>query len=739
MIVKLMPTKQLFFNSENGYRVLSCLPVYDPFEEDVKDVYPELVLNSYNNFTLNGSNITNLQLKEEYELEIREDKRSKYPASYVMVCWAGIDIDEDIKIAPEQEVKFLSQFMEKIQSERIHKAYPNFVQMIIDGKEEEIDYHNIEQVGPVRFEKYVNDVKGHFHSLKYLPILSDWEITDDKHIDTLVEAYATPEELKEAFDSNPYHIFFDLLHFPFTRTDRAVLNKRPELIDSKERCEYGCMEILRQSELDGDTRMDSDLMMEMAEELIPECADKIPEVVNSSELIHYDSDMEYASFESTYQAEQTIAECLLDRINNPEPMEMDWAQFTTVDGFECTEQQSKILQLANNEKFCMLNGNAGSGKSSAMKALVLMLEYYNKSYVQLAPTGKASARLRETTGRPASTIHMYLVREDSNFCPDYIIVDEASMIGVELFARLLKSISKDTRIVFVCDEAQLASISCGNVVQDIIDSGVVPTAKLTKIFRYGTSGLATIATDTRNGKLGIRTENGKYDDYKFYKAENPITQIVDIYGKLLEEGYHKDDILILCPFNKGKQGTYEINKAIQTRYNDHVGKTASYEIKGQATIMFKIGDKVINTHNNYNMPSFQYDEDGSMVESAKTMFVANGDIGYVRHIKETSEGVVMAVEFDNGIACVKGSDINNLLLGYAISIHKSQGSQSKVVIMYTDKAHKRMLSKNLLYVGDSRAQEMLIEIGDIEAIKEGLQRSEEKERDTWLKEMLENG
>ena len=158
---------------------------------------------------------------------------------------------------------------------------------------------------------------------------------------------------------------------------------------------------------------------------------------------------------------------------------------------------------------------------------------------------------------------------------------------------------------------------------------------------------------------------------------------------------------------------------------------------GKNVTQFKVGDKVINTHNEYHMPCFEYDEDGSLVESTGEIMVMNGDLGYVRYIKDTEQGVVMAVEFESGMAKISGGKMSNLLLGYAISIHKSQGSQAKVVIVVTDKIHKRMLTRNLLYVADSRARELLIEIGNVDAIEEGLERQENKDRDTWLKEMME--
>jgi exodeoxyribonuclease V alpha subunit len=331
-----------------------------------------------------------------------------------------------------------------------------------------------------------------------------------------------------------------------------------------------------------------------------------------------------------------------------------------------------------------------------------------------------------------------VLAQDGHIDSDFVIIDECSMVGVHLLSKLFDICESNTRFIFVCDEAQLASISCGNVVQDIIDSGAVPTATLTKIFRYGSSGLATVATDTRKGKVGPR-QNSNYPDYQFISIDDkPIAQILDAYNSLLDK-YTKDDIMILSSFNKGPVGTVAINKAIQSRYNPNPDTNAIRKVSGGEEIMFKVGDKVINTHNEYHCPCFRVDEDGSLVESMNDIMVMNGDMGYIRHIKETDTGIVMTVEFDTGMARIYGPYMNNLLLGYAISIHKSQGSEAKAVIVITSPMHKRMLSSNLLYVADSRAKEQLIEIGDVETIKEGLKRHEQKERETWLCELLKEG
>ena len=729
--IKLKPIKRIFFNPSNGYKVLSCEPVGS---------YPNLMLNSYNNFTLAGTNLGMVDVGDEYELEIRENQKAKYPASYVLVGFTDIDVSaEGIKITPEQELKILRHVCDGKQPKYVHEAYPDFVQMVLDGREEEIDHKKIYNVGPVRFEEYVNKIKGYFTTVQFLPIASSWNIENDKDIEKLIKVFATPVELNQALESSPYHIFFDLLNYSFDKSDRYVLDKRPDLINSKERCEFACLAILQENEDEGDTRIYTDLLEELAEEKVPECVKYVRDVVRNSERIYYDAEQEYSSNKATYEAEVNIAENIKDRLKAPNFFEEketpDFERYRSIDGFNCTDEQMQILYDVWDKNVAMLTGGAGVGKTQSMKSVVKMLENNHIDYLLLAPTGIASKRLKESTGRPASTIHMALacgVPKDFN---GVLAIEESSMVSVHLLSMLLTAIGNKCKLLFICDPAQLASIACGNIVQDIIDSKVVPITKLTKVFRYGSSGLATVATDTREGKLGPR-QNGNYPDYQFTPiGGKPIAQILDAYDSLLDK-YTKDDIMILSSFNKGPVGTVAINKAIQSRYNSNPDTNAKRKISGGEEIMFKMGDKVINTHNEYHCPCFRVDEDGSLVESMNDIMVMNGDMGYIRYIKETDTGIVMAVEFDTGMARIYGPYMNNLLLGYAISIHKSQGSEAKAVIVITSPMHKRMVSANLLYVADSRAKEQLVEIGDIETIKEGLKRHEQKERETFLCELL---
>lgn len=653
-----------------------------------------------------------------------------------MLAYEGVDFGEEgIVVDPRYELEILSRLMDSNQAKYVHEAYPNFVSLVLNGKEDTISHKNIYNVGEKRLPLYISKVQADCKAILFYPTAFDNGIVSGEDIRELQTHFNTPDELKNALSTNPYHVYVDLIGYSFDKADRLALKYHPEFINSKERCEYGCLEILKENQLLGDTRLNANIMASEAKALVPEAKHHMVEAVKDSELIHYDEDTKYVSIKSTYQDELLIAEHISSRKNEPmlDFYPMNWQEFKTVDGFDCTEEQMAILKIVGEGgRVGILTGSGGTGKTSSVKALIRMLEANGHSYTLLAPTGVAAKRMRESTGRDASTIHMFLAHEDSE-AGKYVIIDETSMVAVQLLAKLLRKIGKTPNLIFVCDEAQLASISCGNIVQDLIDSGKVPRANLTKVFRYGTNGLATIATDARMGTMDNLSK--PFNDFKFVPiGSDPIEQVLEEYDKLIGKGYKKDEVLVLSPYNRGHKGTYEINKAIQSRYNANDYTFASYQRQGIGKIQFKVGDMVLNTKNNYRMPSLEMDEDG--FEMYGEMQVMNGDIGIIRECRGNEKNPMLIVQFDEGMAAISGSDIANLLLGHSVSIHKVQGAQNKAIIVVIDKEHKRLLSRNLMYVAFSRAQEYMVVIADEDVLKEGLEVQENLERDTWLGDML---
>ena len=439
----------------------------------------------------------------------------------------------------------------------------------------------------------------------------------------------------------------------------------------------------------------------------------IVDIVKNDLLIHYEPSRHLVAFEQTYKDELLIADHLRARLARHEPVEHDTEQYRHDGDMELTDEQMSALRMVLDNGVCMLNGQAGSGKSQTTKAILDMLDDLGKSYVCLTPTGISSKVMRGYTGRPASTIHMFLTNV---WKPDYVLIDESSMVSVHLLAILLSQIGYEPKLVFIADNAQLASIQCGSLVQNMIDSGLIPRVELTKIFRYNSSGIVTMATDIRHGSCDHLTAD--FPDYLFVLEDenDPIGQVVEQYARLIADGYSIDDIVVLCPFNK-LVGADAINAAISAKYNPNE------PVRKNSTI--KLGDKVLNCKNNYHV-------DG------KDDMIANGDVGYLRSIEYdyTTKTNTVMVEFADGIKNV--GSLSVLKQAYAMSTHKSQGSSAKAVIVLIDPMHGFMLSRNLLYTAVTRARERLVVIGDADTIRRGIKVEENTQRNTWLKEMLDN-
>lgn len=552
-------------------------------------------------------------------------------------------------------------------------------------------------------------------------IKKKYKIYSTRKYNSIKRIYSSPAEFEAKVRAEPYHMIHEYLDKPFKNADALILELFPGLRSSAERCQWCCLYLLRQNEAKGHTKLNASILFNQMSQNYPELIDYVYKAVTTWDRIYYDKSSKATSIASTYYNELLIAEEIKERIDKPVIDNMDWQKYRNIDDIELTDEQMGLLEAVCNNSIVMLNGSAGCGKTSATKALTQMLYDNGKSFTLLAPTGIAAKRLRQATGKDASTIHRFLA--SGNAMGEYLIIDECSMVGVNLLGLLFSGLSKKTKIILICDEAQLASISCGNIVKDIIDSGIVPIVNLTHVFRYGTSGLATIATDVRTGKeISANTE---FDDYSFIQIDKkPINDVLNVYAELLKT-YKRDDILILSPFNVKEAGTYVINKAIQDKYNSN--PTLTSYTRQSVEIEFKADDIIVNTENNYHM----------MGENFSDVPVMNGDVGRVLGYDESSG--LLEAQFESGIAYLEKGDIYKQLLGYCLTVHKVQGMQAKAVIVVIDKSHGFFLTRNLCYVAMSRAQEKLVVIGDIDTINESLKIQEEKRRNTWLKELLING
>lgn len=724
MNVKCKCTKEIY--NKNGYKVYGFLPTGgDPIE-----------VNKYGTFTISGEQA--FDVGQEYYLSLSPIENSKYPYSYNFNGFVGIGfVGEEIKVDPKEQIRILSMYMEESQAKACTEGYPNFLELILANRENEIDLKKIHGVGNKLLAKYCDKIRGDCKSVLFAGILSEYGATDSYACVKASINYSSPTNLREALNDDPYGVLCTLCERKTKSVDRMLEKQHPELLSSKSRCISAVNDLLDEMESEGSTRCNAKVLVDLVKEEYPECIKWIGECVTENDKVFFDPESKYVSKKSTFEAECKIAKELKTRAQNSIVYSGDIEQFRQIGSNTMTDEQMGALNMVKNYSTGILCGVPGSGKSTSVNALIKYLESQNKSYTLLAPTGCAAKRLKETTGRETSTIHMWMIK-CTHCASDVVIIDESGMQSVDLFAKVLDRLSKETKVFLVCDPFQLASIACGNLVQDVIDSNAIPIVRLTKVFRYNSSGIATVVTDTRNG-VPSSIESEQFDDYTFEEqasaTSDVLEQIKEAYAYYLEKGYGMKDILCLCPYNKGALGTRVINAMLQQEFNDHEFTGVGYETQYES-VNFKIGDKVINKRNNYNAQIYdpdytpEYDEFGNLVPN--TTFIANGDIGTVVDVDDED----LVVAFDESTIVFSGEEIKYLRLAYAISVHSSQGSESPVVIALMLRQHLYMINRNIEYVAFSRAKTELCIIGDTRTIANGMKEVQNLERDTWLKELL---
>lgn len=755
--------------SNENYRVLACIPT---------EKNSSIKLNSYRNFIIVGD-LKLLQIDNEYELDLIEEP-SKYDGVQYKVIgipsFEKYNIEDINNLTSEDEFGLLKTIMSEKQAKYVNQSYGNFVRLIVSGHEDKIDINKIYNVGKVRIKTYIDKIN---HVFKYYQLIKKnqhYNFTYNEMI-SICNKYKDMTYVQKMIDKDPYYILIDICKRDFESVDNLIINYNNDFKISQQRCEYLMCYLLHKNELDGNTCILGNKLARYVAGYDMNLLPLMKDIINSSIKIHIDNETSYISLYPTFLCEDYISERITDNINNPIIWDIDFAQYTNLET-KLTKSQSQALKYVCLYNIVLLIGYAGSGKTTTTKTLIQMLKDNNKSFTLVAPTGRAAKVLSQTTGEPAYTIHKRIL-EENQIDSDILIIDECSMVSVQLMSDLLHCTADYTKILMICDNEQLVSIDCGNLIEDLINSNTVPIVKLTEIFRYGTSGLLTVATDTRNGNLYVDSfgklknlPEENITDYKFININetNVLDKVGYIYNKLLEK-YSLNDIIILSPFNIGQYGTYVFNDYIQNSLKDRLDTNHYIEKKNKkypnGKMRLYIGDKVINTKNNYQaltiecidyeqeieskeenlkLIQFTYGEDSIEYENEFNKleeminnvphkeFIMNGDIGKIINIDKDNN---VYVQFDDQIIVYDKKSLDNLLLAYAISVHKFQGSQAKAVILITHSSHLKILSKNLMYVALTRAQELLIEIGDQNTIQEALLKSETHNRITFLKQLIE--
>ena len=439
-----------------------------------------------------------------------------------------------------------------------------------------------------------------------------------------------------------------------------------------------------------------------------------------------------------YYAEVGIASQLKELLHSPWDRlsfyrNANWpAVFTWLDkrsSFLLSPQQKEAVKLALTTPVMVLTGGPGTGKSTVIGTIITLLEAKGKSVLLAAPTGRAAKRLNETTGKIAQTIHRllewnsaggtrFIRNRDYPLDADMIVIDEASMIDTLLMNYLLKAVKGGTHLLFVGDVNQLPSVGAGQVLRDLIISELIPTVTLDMIYRQSKdSYIISNAHRINNGQMPTFLRDAH--DFFFFKEENPhqaAALLIDIVSRRLPQSFAwnpERDIQVLSPMHRGAVGVVALNEALQQTLNPPSSEKEEYH---DGERVMREGDRVMQAKNNYEKEVF------------------NGDLGYIRQI-ELDEQMVL-IDFDGQLIQYEFYELEQVTHSYAISVHKSQGSEYPVVVIPLVTEHYTMLQRNLFYTAITRAKQIVVVVGSKRAIRRAVENTRIAARNTSLAERL---
>jgi exodeoxyribonuclease V alpha subunit len=438
-----------------------------------------------------------------------------------------------------------------------------------------------------------------------------------------------------------------------------------------------------------------------------------------------------------YGAEFKLAERLALLLSEPLTVDLPRVQrwierFVATTGMQLSDQQRQAVEMAATQRVLVLTGGPGTGKTFCTRTIVALWKAMGKSIALASPTGRAAQRLSEMTRQEAKTVHRLLEFDPSNFKfkrdidnpipAEAVVIDEASMLDLFLANSLIKALDSKAQLLLVGDIDQLPSVGPGNILADLIRSQQVPTVRLTQIFRQAhTSQIVSNAHQINQGRMPRLTpvSSSPQSDCLWFDAPQPdqgIQAIRDLISDLIPElGFEAvRDVQVLCPMTRGEIGTRSLNQMLQQLLNPPaLGKT---ELSRGGRILRR-GDRVIQQVNDYNREVF------------------NGDVGTVQTIDLDEQEVT--VQFADRIVTYDYADLNEIELAWAVSIHKSQGSEYAVVILPIYMQHYMLLSRNLIYTGLTRAKQLAIFVGMQKAIRVAIQQTKNQQRYTLLAERLQ--
>ena len=553
----------------------------------------------------------------------------------------------------------------------------------------------------------------------------------------------------ERVTENPYCLCGQRIGIGFERADE-IASRLPHPVNPLFRERAGVIHIISHNLMNGHTCLPREKIIPPACGLLEVEADAaeaiIDDLIEDKELMQETIDgRDFLFLPYIYLAEKNIADRIRVMLKFPPPKgrsaEADIDVIEARQGIHFEEKQRRAILTAAQQGLLVLTGGPGTGKTTTLNGILDLYEAQGLRVLLAAPTGRAAKRMSDVTGREAKTLHRLLeavVRENdrNTFARnmenplqcDAVIVDELSMVDVQLFWGLLDALPLGCRLVMVGDSDQLPPVGAGNVLQDIIASDLLPVVALTEVFRQAMESLIVInAHRIVNGELPVLDRTDR--DFFFLQRDtvsSTAATMADLCVNRLPKAYGydpKNDIQIVCPSRKGEAGTVNLNRILQQMLNPPTKDKAELASGGRA---FRVGDKVMQTKNNYDIV---WTKDGSTGEG-----VFNGDIGTILSLNEHAK--IMKIDFDDRVALYPFDSVKELEHAYAVTVHKSQGCEFEAVILPVCPVAPQLCYRNLLYTAVTRAKNRMVLVGSPTVVMQMVNNDKKMRRYSALRHFL---